>query len=648
MCADVCRSRELGARSPALRPRETQPADLLRDFASRGLVVLPPDALGVDPRIHAVIYEKEKRVIAQKRRVSARTIPEILDVLAAPGLAAACDLIVGKNCAIVPFTHNTPFASGAHDQHWHKDDNAPLNGRKQRHHHAVQVELLYYPQAVAEDMGPTATLPYSQYWAFNHEENHDNFPGADHLDFGYYLEGMERVPASGPKSPYLAADIRARRTKHDERMAAAVAATGWPLMRQYEAAPLAAGSVVIHSHNLFHRGNHRRDDWRTWKARPRFMWRFWLYRTTEPEPDDAVEDVDWASPGIDPVTGVATQDAPEDMVAVWRHHYRWLRGAGRPKPVAGVRDQAAVLTKRLYARGDAAEPTRVGAAYRLAAIGDDRAAAERLGAALRSERETVRRAAMYGLAALGQAATETLLDACAHPLKWVRKAAVFALGEAGEPTPAVGAAIAERLAADQSVYVRAVAAAALGCVGRRAIAAGVGKRLLPLCARALVESLAREPNRLGMNLAQRRSIKLVRPTDECDVCEGIGTTQGQDRFAPVRSAVRENALWSAVILCSHGAAALGPARPSLIDALATVARTDRNIFSVGLALDALNRLAHLHPEDADQTARAQIAALTAELPTHCLESLARGTPQATAPGSMPLADKRLAEGRAAT
>jgi hypothetical protein len=40
----------------------------------------------------------------------------------------------------------------------------------------------------------------------------------------------------------------------------AVEETGWPLLRTWEATPLEAGSVVIYSHNLFHRGNHRRDE----------------------------------------------------------------------------------------------------------------------------------------------------------------------------------------------------------------------------------------------------------------------------------------------------------------------------------------------------------------------------------------------------
>jgi len=163
--------------------------------------------------------------------------------------------------ALVPFTHNASFTSGAKDQHWHKDDNGPYNSRNQRHHQAVQIEMLYYPQAVTEQMGPTATVPYSQYWTFNHEENHDNFAGADHLDFDYMLSGMKRTLVSGPDLKYDLDDIRMRD---------AVAKTGWTLVQSFAAARLRAGSVILYSHNTFHRGNHRRDDWRTWQNNPRF------------------------------------------------------------------------------------------------------------------------------------------------------------------------------------------------------------------------------------------------------------------------------------------------------------------------------------------------------------------------------------------
>ena len=614
---------------PALR--YTTPDRLLRDFASRGVVVLAPEALGIPTAIHEVIYRKESLAFVDNRNtISATYIPEILDVINAPGVVEACDRLVGKHWAIVPFTHNAPFASGGHDQHWHKDDIGPFNGRRQRRHHPVQIEMLYYPQAVEEDMGPTAIVPYSQYWAFNHEENHDNFAGADHLDFGYHLGGMEKRAASGPKSEYRAEDIAKRRTPHDVRMRGAIANTGWPLVRQFEVAPLKAGSVVLYSHNLFHRGNHRRDDWRKWRERPRFMWRFWLYRTHEPQ-GAGVEELDWRSPSVDPLTGQDLAQAPDDATVVWRHHHHWLRTGKPPAPRArklngsgsASRQRAKGLYQQLLTPSEAGEPARIGAAYKLA-DGETTLALEYLQRALRNEREAVRRAATYGLIAVGPAATDVFMAATTSPVKWLRKAGVFGLGEVGTPTRPVLRAIAARLREDPSVYVRSVAADALGCMGRRAVADDVGESLVPSCLDALVDCLRRERNRLAMNIAQGRHIKIVRPTDECDVCEGIGIDYGVDRFKPVRSAVRENALWATVILCSHGATIVGSMLQSLVDALAAVVRKDSNIFSVGSALDALNRLARLCPGDRSSAAEAQLDTLLEEMPILSWESLRRG------------------------
>ena len=133
--------------------------EIVRDFCSRGLVVLSPKSLGVPESVHENIYQKEKQRFDARKPIDALSIPEVCVILNSPGVISACDAVLGENWAIVPFTHNTPFPSGAHDQHWHKDDNGPYNGRKHRHHQAVQAELLYYPQEVELDMGPTATVP---------------------------------------------------------------------------------------------------------------------------------------------------------------------------------------------------------------------------------------------------------------------------------------------------------------------------------------------------------------------------------------------------------------------------------------------------------------------------------------------------------
>ncbi len=620
----------------------TTPDRLVLDFASRGLVVLAPESLGIPADVHDQVYAQEKKVHGKGVRVTPANVPAVLDLLNAPGLIAACDQLVGKNWAIVPFTHNASFTSGARDQHWHKDDNGPYNSRKVRHHQAVQIEMLYYPQAVTEQMGPTATVPYSQYWTFNHEENHDNFAGADHLDFDYALSGMEREPISGPDSKYARADIINARTAHDIRMREAVTKTGWPLVYEFAAAPLQAGSVILYSHNTFHRGNHRRDNWRIWQKNPRFMWRFWLYRTTDVEldaeaaKDKSITKISWHNLGVDPMTKIDLSAVSDDITAVWRYHYHWIKTCqtSPPRPEATGLAPAARQAEadrffaQLHTCGDEAEPIRIGAAYKLASIGDPKMATQVLGKALYTDRESVRRAATYGLIAVGERATLTLLKAAASDIKWVRKAGVYALGDASSLTNTVLQAVVTRLHEDTSVYIRSVAAGTLGCLGRRAIATGIGIKLIPKCLDALVQSLTCEENRLAMSKAQGRSIKFVRPTDACDVCEGDGVTFDLERYAPVRSAVRENALWSMVMLCSHGPKVLGRVLAPTIAALKEVVCTDENVISVGFAMDALARLANIRAEGdklppviADL--QANLRDILGESPVQCWEALVR-------------------------
>ena len=601
--------------------------------------MLAPESLGIPLDVHHRIYERQKHARGGLRTVVSEDFPEILDVVGAPGVVAACNQLVGENWAVVPSMHCGSFASGARDQHWHKDDNSPYNGRKQRHHQAVQIEMLYYPQAVSLEMGPTATVPYSQYLAFNHEENQDNFAGGDHLDFYYHISGMEAEAISGPDSKYDVEDIVHRRTPHDKRMEEAVENTKWLLVRPFEAAPLRAGSVVLYSHNLFHRGNHRLDDWRTWEDNPRFMWRFWLYRTTDPAPSRSSPppEVGWNQLGVDPLTQVDLTDADDDATVVWRYHDHWMRTGQPPPPRAEAEilqaqemgNEADRLFAQLYTMNEEGEPVRIGAAYKLASIGDTTLAVRLLGQALHSERESVRRAATYGLIAVGPDATEAFLGAIGSPVKWVRKAATYGIGDASPLTKEVLDAVVTRLQDDPSVYVRAVAAGTLGCLGRRAIATGVGASLVPACLVALALSVGREENRLAMDQAQQRSIKFVRPTDECDVCEGSGVDFGLERYELVRSAVRENALWSLVILSSHGTAIVGAALEPVVEALTNVIRDDKNVICVGFALDALNRLANLCPDGQEDLPlvgdlQEKFAALLADAPLLSWEALVRG------------------------
>jgi hypothetical protein len=114
------------------------------------------------------------------------------------------------------------------------------------------------------------------------------------------------------------------------------------------------------------------------------------------------------------------------------------------------------------------------------------------------------------------------------------------------------------------------------------------------------------------------------------VCEGNGVDFGLDRFKPVRSVVRENALWSIVILSSHGAAVTGTALDAAISSLKTVIETDENVICVGLAMDALNRLANLQPQGeqalpAVTTLQAELPEILAQSPLLCWEALTRAS-----------------------
>lgn len=620
------------------------PEGLVQDFASRGFVVLSPDSLGIPSKVHDRIYAQEKAAYHAKKSVSPTSIPDVLEILNAPGLVSACNQLVGDNWAIVPFANYAYFASGPLDQQWHKDDNSPGNGRKQRHHQAIQIEILYYPQAVRADMGPTAVVPYSHYWTYNHEENHDNFMGADFLDVNYRLSRMEHEPVNGPDSKYALDDIIHRRTAHDVRMREGVTNTGWPLVQQVELAPLRAGSVLLLSHNTFHRGNHRCDDWRTWHHNPRFMWRFWLYRTTDPvyvgngsSTSGSPAEVNWNSLGVDPLTNVDLSGASDDVTVIWRYHHYWMHTGQTPPPRPEVaklsgderQKEADRLFAQLHTKYDEAEPARIGAAYKLASMGDTTLAVRLLGQALYNERENVRRAATYGLVAVGPDATNTFIEATTSNIKWVRRAGVYGLGDASYLTEEVLQAVITRLRDDSSVYVRAAAAGTVGCLGRRAIATRIGASLLPRCLDALMQSLSCEENRLCMNQAQDRDIMFVRPTDDCDMCEGSGFDFGLERFEPVRSAVRESALWSVVMLCSHGAGIIGSALEPTMLALQEVIQEDKNIICVGFAMDALNRLANLRPDDEEVSPlvsdlQANLLAILGKSPMQCWEALVRG------------------------
>jgi hypothetical protein len=489
-----------------------------------------------------------------------------------------------------------------------------------------------------------------------------------------------------------------------------VAGTGWPLVRQVQLC-VPAGSVVLMTQNCFHRRNRRRDSAAAARARPRYMWRFMCYRTTEPArvPARATSDnagggggggggggsaaapttaealIDsFVAAGHDALTGVSlAEEQPHRQqltTTLWKTALSWVRAERAPPPSVATLAAAAAATAsdrggcggqgvvgwlaaRLHARGDAAEPLRLSAAYELAALcspasrrrrllsappdPDSGAAVEPqevcavLSAAMTHTLEGIRRAATHGMVALGRncealaIASLLPLAAEAFPSKWVRKNAAFALGECAPPTPGVLTALRRLLHADDSVHVRATAAFALGGCGRRGGAADGGAADGALA--PLLSLLTAEPNRVGQDVTQGLGPYAYRVTDESDLCEGAsgaprmlehvpslpgggGGGGGGPRFQRVRNGVKEAAGWACVqIVTAHMRRAdeegglLSPATVgAAVDSLSQVIRVDTNVIVVGFAIDAMLRLSRggggggVHGERAAEVARRAI------------------------------------------
>ncbi len=129
------------------------PEQLVRDFASRGLVVLAPENLGIPLEVHERIYQ----------RVAPELLPDMPFASSQP--ATNWSARTGPLCrSPIMRRPRSALAQGRRQPvQWPQTAAAPSRANRN----------VYYPQAVREDMGPMATMPYSHYWTFNH----DNFAG---------------------------------------------------------------------------------------------------------------------------------------------------------------------------------------------------------------------------------------------------------------------------------------------------------------------------------------------------------------------------------------------------------------------------------------------------------------------------------------
>lgn len=186
--------------------------DQMRQFIVDGYVIVRPD---LDDGLHGRIFAETQAVFEQEGNPGNNLVPRIpavQQVLDSPEVRGGLTSILGEGYYTQPHRHCHFNPPGSEGQHLHQD------GSSRWSHHTRRILLFYYPQDTPEELGPTAVVPGSHFYATR--EGVDSFP---------------ELPLCGP-----------------------------------------AGTVAIVHYDLFHRATPNRTE------RNRYMMKFLFARTAEP------------------------------------------------------------------------------------------------------------------------------------------------------------------------------------------------------------------------------------------------------------------------------------------------------------------------------------------------------------------------------
>ena len=431
----------------------------MREFIANGYVVLRP---GVAADVHRTIDEKldfiDEHEFNPGNNIIPR-VPELERVLNSPEVQGGLVSVLGENYMahphrywhMLPPVENLPAPEEVAEKVFrgcHQDGYSPST--QPRSHRTRYARLMYYPQDISLEMGPTHILPGTHYHSALGEEDraraqplqgHAGFVLLSHFDIGH-APGVNLLNCSRHMIKFVF-----MRAEEPHRPSWNSAAGEWR-----PPANLAA------PYNL-------EPGWRA-------MWRWHCGKESVPVSGPTRPQEIPLS--IERLAG--TVPLEEKLGALAR-----LAEAGSAAAAA-----VPVLVPMLQ---NAHPALRIAAIYTLASIAEP--AVEAL---CRSLEEAGGRAsagaempdfdarsialhdASYALGAMGAVAAESLLKLLKSPHEWTRMNAAFALGEMdSEAEPALSGL--EAALKDESHYVIRLAANSLGAIGREAPVAALGRLL---------------------------------------------------------------------------------------------------------------------------------------------------------------------------
>ena len=94
----------------------------LREYCSSGVVVVPPEEMGVPLEAHTGLYDLMRQRLKDGTLGGNMTyyeaVPALAHLFEAPGLVATLDNILGEDWAFVPYMHSMFVKAGDQDQGW--------------------------------------------------------------------------------------------------------------------------------------------------------------------------------------------------------------------------------------------------------------------------------------------------------------------------------------------------------------------------------------------------------------------------------------------------------------------------------------------------------------------------------------------------
>jgi HEAT repeat protein len=446
-------------------PPKALSAGQIASFLANGYLVLNTD---LPASFHEMMFDRFGELIGEDNDYNPGNnllpvVPELNRVFQDGVVRGALTSILGRDYMMHPHRvlHDNPPGSSA--QVWHHDSYWGYK-RKVHNHRPWWVMIMYYPQKIYDEIGPTGVIPGSQCIA-------QRLGDIDQLG----------KAASGPAGTCMLIhyDIWHRKMKNLTNFKRYMVKFEFTRM-----APPQSGEFQLDG-----------TPWRRPADAPAYdiepMWREQWYWLASRAPDKSAKPGGDVLPGL--IVALGSSDASERGVAARR--IAEFGGAAR--------DAIAPLIARL---DDASEPVALNAAYALAAIGKE--ATPHLVEAMRgndgenvddarvfidegqnSEVEMVARNAAHALVAIGPDAVPMLLDCARHSGARVRKYAAFALGEISTNETEVIRTLAE-CTQDPDAYVRISAVEALGL-----------KRATPESVDALIRSLGDVDDEVRFNAA---------------------------------------------------------------------------------------------------------------------------------------------------